>query len=126
MILEISNYKHMENLQIADLAQIFSALGGESRVQLLLALQAKALTCPDPAHCDLSERCCDVSELAEGTGLAMSTISYHLKELRRAGLIQTHRRGKHIYCAINEATAAQLAQFFESLGPVTQFQTEVT
>lgn len=105
----------MENLPVTDLAQIFTALGGETRVQLLLALQAKALTCPDPAHCDLSERCCDVSELADASGLAMSTVSYHLKELRRAGLIQTQRRGKHIYCSINEATAAQLAQFFESL-----------
>lgn len=115
----------MKNLQIAELAQIFSALGGETRVQLLLALQAKVLNCSDPVNCDLSERCCDVSELADGTGLAMSTISYHLKELRRAGLIQTHRRGKHIYCSINEATAAQLAQFFGSLGQVTQNQTEV-
>jgi DNA-binding transcriptional ArsR family regulator len=105
----------MENLPITDLAQIFSALGGETRVQLLLALQHKALSCSNPATCELSERCCDVSELTQVTGLAISTISYHLKELRRAGLIQTHRRGKHIYCSINETTAAQLAQFFESL-----------
>lgn len=98
-----------------NLSQIFSALAGETRLQLLLALQAKALGCSDPATCDLSEYCCDVSELAEATGLAMSTISYHLKELRRAGLIQTHRHGKHIYCSINNVTTGQLAQFFESL-----------
>lgn len=106
----------MKHLQVADLAQIFSALGNETRVQLLLALQAKALGCSNPATCDLSERCCDVSELVQATNLATSTISYHLKELRRAGLIQTHRRGKHIYCSINEATAAQLARFFELWG----------
>lgn len=109
-----------------NLGQIFSALAGETRIQLLLALQTKALTCPDSANCDLSEHCCDVSELTETTGLAISTISYHLKELRQAGLIQTHRRGKHIYCSINEATAAQLAQFFESLTQITQNQIEVT
>ena len=103
----------MENLQIANLAQIFSALGGETRVQLLLALQNKALSCSDPATCDLSERCCDVSELAAATDLAISTISYHLKELRRAELIETHRRGTRIYCAINRNTMDQLAQFFE-------------
>jgi DNA-binding transcriptional ArsR family regulator len=107
-------------IDFTNLSQIFSALAGETRLQLLLALQAKALTCLDPATCDLSERCCDVGELAEATGLAMSTISYHLKELRRAGLIQTHRRGKHIYCSINVETAAQLAQFFESLGQASQ------
>lgn len=109
-----------------NLGQIFSALAGETRIQLLLALQTKALGCSDLANCDLSEHCCDVSELAEAAGLAMSTISYHLKELRRAGLIQTHRRGKHIYCSINVETAAQLAQFFESLAQITQNQIEVT
>jgi len=110
----------METLKYTDLAQIFSSLGGETRIQLLLALQTKALSCSDPANCDLSERCCDVSELAEATGLAISTISYHLKELRRAELIQTHRQGKHIYCSINNLTTGQLAQFFESLGQASQ------
>lgn len=113
-------------IDFTNLSQIFSALAGETRIQLLLALQAKAFSCTNPANCDISEFCCDVSELAEASGLAISTISYHLKELRRADLIQTHRRGKHIYCSINKETAARLAQFFESLGPVTQFQTEVT
>lgn len=106
----------MENLQTLDLAQVFSALAGETRVQLLQLIQAKALQCDDPTRCDLSERCCDVSELAEATGMAMSTISYHLKELRRAGLIQTDRQGKRIYCSINYVTVRRLAQFFESLG----------
>lgn len=116
----------IKDLTHLNLVQIFSSLAGKTRLQLLQLLQAKALQCGDPLQCDLSERCCDVSELAEATGMAVSTISYHLKELRRAGLIQTQRRGKHIYCSINVETAAQLAQFFESLGQITQNQMEVT
>jgi DNA-binding transcriptional ArsR family regulator len=106
----------MKDLNDSDLVQIFSSLAGETRIQLLQVLRAKALNCSDPATCDLSEHCCDVSELAAASGMALSTISYHLKELRRAGLIQTHRRGKHIYCSINKITTDQLAQFFESFG----------
>lgn len=100
----------------SNLVQIFSALAAEPRLQLLQLLRAKALNCPDPAECELSERCCDVSELVAATGLATSTISYHLKELRQAGLIQTEKQGKHVYCSINTATTGQLAQFFERLG----------
>lgn len=104
----------MKDLKRTDLAQIFSSLAGETRLQLLQALRAKALNCSDPATCDLSERCCDVSELAEALNMAVSTISYHLREFRLAGLIQTHRRGKHVYCSINKVTVERLAHFFES------------
>jgi DNA-binding transcriptional ArsR family regulator len=99
----------------SNLAQIFSALGSETRIHLLQLLQQKALQCDDPAACDISERCCDVSELAQTLGMAISTISYHLKELRLAGIIQTHRRGKHTYCALDTRTVTELVQFFESL-----------
>ena len=116
----------METLEYTDLAQIFSSLGGETRIQLLQSLRTKALNCPDPTTCDLSERCCDVSELAEVLGMAISTVSYHLRELRLAGLIQTQRRGKHVYCSINGATTDQLIRFFESLGQNTQNKKEKT
>lgn len=115
----------MKMLNYIELAQIFAALAGEPRIQVLQLLRAKALSCPDPARCDLSERCCNVSELAEALGLAMSTVSYHLRELRLAGLIQTEKRGKHVYCSINQATVDQLAQFFETLGQEIQDQMEV-
>ena len=105
----------MNDLNPTVLAQIFASLASEPRIRVLQALREKVLNCPDPVNCDLSERCCDVSELAETLGMSISTISHHLRELRLAGLIQTQRRGKHVYSAINAITTEQLAYFLERL-----------
>ena len=105
----------MNDINTTDLAQIFASLASEPRIEVLQALREKVLNCPDSANCDLSERCCDVSELAEALGVSLPAISYHLRELRLAGLIQTRRRGKHVYSAINPATMKQLAYFLEGL-----------
>jgi len=107
-------------MQQRDLTQIFSSLAGETRIRLLQALKTKALECTDLDNCDLSDRCCTVTELAETVGIAVSTTSYHVRELRLAGLIQTQRQGKQIYCSIDTDTTGQLAQFFRSFGQVAQ------
>ena len=109
-------------MNLTEMAQIFSLLASERRIQLIEILKAKAFDCRNPATCDLSERCCNVGELAEELGIAVSTTSYHIRELRLAGLIQTQRRGKHVYCTINRDTIAHVAHFFDSLTP--QAQTE--
>ena len=104
----------MKNSDPADFVPVFSSLAGETRLRLLLTLREKALDCTDSTGCDLSERCCDVGELAESLGMAISTVSYHLRELRLAGLIKTERRTNHIYCSINRETTEQLMHFFAS------------
>jgi len=104
----------MTNLTFFELSEMFSALSGEVRIKLLKVINDKNLNCKDPQNCDLSDRCCDVSELSKEMNLPISTISYHLKELRRAGLIQTMRKQKHVYCSINLETMEKLAQFFKT------------
>ena len=47
----------------------------------------------------------------------MSTTSYNIKELRRCGIISIQRRGRKIYCSINERVVKQIIDFFESLAP---------
>lgn len=46
-----------------------------------------------------------------------STVSFHLKELRNAGLITMEKRGKFMICATNKEALAKLAGFF---GEATQ------
>ena len=41
-----------------------------------------------------------------------STISFHLKELRNAGLITMERRGKHMICAVDRQALAKVGEFF--------------
>jgi ArsR family transcriptional regulator len=53
-----------------------------------------------------------VGELGEGLDIAPSTLSHHLKELNRSGLISMRRRGKQVECWVEPATLDGLAAFF--------------
>lgn len=70
------------------------------------------MECSDPsAECvsdDVALGVC-VGDLAEGLGIAPSTVSHHLKELRLAGLIFMERRGRNIRCRLNTDALAVLA-----------------
>ncbi len=78
---------------------MFGALSNPNRLKMLL----KLIECCGP------ERACStvggvgacIGDLSEGLGLAPSTVSHHLKELRRTGLISVNRRGRKVECAIN-------------------------
>lgn len=94
--------------------EVFEALASRTRLSILQALRNKALKCEDPDHCDLSERCCNVSELVERLDLSQPTVSHHLKELRRAGLIATEKDGRTTYCRLNEDQFEKLGQFIQS------------
>lgn len=69
---------------------------------LEIALRLKALA--DPVRVKLvsllfgsetGEECS--SELASAVGLSESTVSHHLSQLRRAGLVESERRGMNMY-----------------------------
>ena len=50
-------------------------------------------------------------EIAEKTGLAPSTLSFHLSALERAGLLSATRRQRHILYAVNTEGARDLVDF---------------
>ena len=52
-----------------------------------------------------------VGEVCCQFDFSLSTISHHLKELRLAGLIRMEKRGRLIYCSVNES-ALELIQCF--------------
>ena len=53
-----------------------------------------------------------VVDLGEGLTIAPSTLSHHLKELHRAGLIQMQRNGKHVECWVEPQVLERLSAFF--------------
>ena len=78
----MSNYPKEE---INRFAEVFKALSNPNRLQIFLSLVS---CCPPGTKCNYSDaamrRC--VGELGQGLDIDQSTVSHHLKELRRAGL----------------------------------------
>lgn len=102
----------MSNIEInnQDLSEIFKGLSNVHR----LAIFQRLMSCCEPGtRCTPNEAIrFVVGELGEGLGIAPSTLSHHLKELHRAGLIQMQRNGKNVECWVAPETLKQLSQFF--------------
>ncbi|MGC8669307.1 MAG: ArsR/SmtB family transcription factor [Chthonomonadales bacterium] len=97
-------------------AAMFKALGDVTRLRIFELL----CSCCSAVELDESgdaravdgptagEVCCRIT----GSERISSTISFHLKELRLAGLITMERRGKHRVCRVNQRSVEALAAFF--------------
>ena len=91
------------------LAAAFKALSHPHRLAIFLRL-AK---CCERHGCDAAE-CATmcVGELGKGLGIGQPTVSHHLKELTRAGLISTRKSGQSTECWVKESIVDELAAFF--------------
>ncbi len=103
------------NKNIEKFAEIFKALSNPNRLKIFLRLAA---CCPPKTITDIKnsmaemEGCACVGDLGQDLGIVPSTISHHIKELRRAGLIRMERRGQKIECWIDPETISALQNFF--------------
>lgn len=96
------------------LAEAFRALGNPQRLRLFLRL---ASCCPAGDTCcdvDSAKRC--VGEVGADLDVCASTVSHHLKELRRSGLIHMERRGRNIECWVEPEVLRELSGFFQDPG----------
>jgi DNA-binding transcriptional ArsR family regulator len=95
-------------------ANAFKALAHPHRLAIFLRLSG----CCQRRGCDAEEcaRFC-VGELGRGLGIGQPTVSHHLKELTRAGLIRTCKSGQSTECWVAETTLDELAQFFLKAKP---------
>ena len=93
--------------------------GHITQEQIELARYAKALSHPVRIYILklLSQQtCCYSGDLAEILPIARSTLSQHLKELKRAGLIQgTTRPPRIMYCLNKDAWEKTKKHFIEFL-----------
>ncbi len=99
---------------------MFKALSNPQRLRIFLKL---ARCCTPRGGCETSSegmrRC--IGDLGADLGLAASTVSHHIKELRNSGLLQVERRGQKIECWISEDVLSLLASFFDSARGKTAF-----
>jgi ArsR family transcriptional regulator len=104
----------MSKIEIDDnqLTEMFKALGNTHRLMIFKRLSR---CCQPGTQCDLEQAIAySVGELGEGLGIASSTLSHHLKELHRSGLIEMERRGKRVVCWIAPETLSSLSAFFNA------------
>jgi ArsR family transcriptional regulator, arsenate/arsenite/antimonite-responsive transcriptional repressor len=84
----------------------FRALGAEKRLRILTSLAGG-----ERCACDLTGCCDDRQPL----------LSFHLKTLREAGLVETRREGRWMYYAVDRDAllelAAQLTEIAEATAP---------
>ncbi|MEP6755364.1 MAG: metalloregulator ArsR/SmtB family transcription factor [Chthonomonadales bacterium] len=103
---------------ILDMSTIFKALGDPTRLQIfeLLCKCEYPLTLADNGDVrvvcgpTVGEVCCSVT----GAEKINSKISFHLKELRLAGLILVERQGKNMVCNVNRQAVEMLQTYFGS------------
>ena len=89
-----------QNLTAA--ARMFHALSDETRVALVQRLRA-------------GERC--VCELMDQLDAAQSRLSFHLKVLREAGIVDCRREGRWAYYWLRPEAFEDLADALKALGP---------
>ncbi|MGE0002449.1 MAG: ArsR/SmtB family transcription factor [Fimbriimonadaceae bacterium] len=103
-------------MEKSEIAPMLRALGEPTR----LAVFSTLLRCNKPIAVEsdggiravqgqtVSEICCHVGEGERPT----SRMTFHLKELRSAGLIETEKLGRNVVCRVRPEAVALLAAFF--------------
>ena len=103
----MSKYK---TFSATDYANIFKALSNPNRLKILSKMIRH---CKVGTSCSAVEfeKCC-VGDVGEHLDIAPSTLSHHIKELNRAGLIQMERRGQYMDCWVDKEILEILQNFF--------------
>ncbi len=101
---------------LAAYAEAFGALSNPNRLAIFLHLVS---CCPPGTSCSFDEemkQC--VSDLGRGLNIGQSTISHHIKELRRTGLVHVAKKGKYTECWVDGEAVTLLADLLVGRLPV--------
>ena len=103
----MSNYN---NEDIEELAEVFKALSNPNRLKIFLRL----ISCCKPGTVGFfdEDSSAYIGELADEVAVVKSTVSHHIKELKRVGLIKTERQGQKIACWVDPELVKDLHKFF--------------
>ena len=91
---------HLSGKTALELADIFKALGDETRLTIVQLLVGRELC---------------VCDILDSFVMSQPAISHHLKILRQAGVVRDKREGKWIYYSLNPATLDLLSGVLGSL-----------
>ncbi len=77
--------------QSLEMARIFKSLSDPMRIDIIRAL------CSHPEGMHVGK----LGEVLAASGRPVSSLSFHIKELRLTGLLQAEKSGRHILCRLN-------------------------
>ena len=101
------------NHNIEKTAEILKALANPNRLRIF----SRLVSCCEKGVTYVAGNglCPCVGELGKDLGIAASTLSHHVKELRRVGLIHMERKGQKIECGVDEKVLKEISGFFAEL-----------
>lgn len=91
--------------EVGRFAARFAALADETRVRVLDVLAE-------------GERC--VCELQARLGIAQPLLSFHLRKLKEAGLVEGRREGRWVYYTASPQALAEIAEFLTAVRSPTR------
>ena len=91
--------------QAAEVAQVFKALSDPTRVRLLQYL----------ASSDSGTAC--ACHLPQALGISQPTLSFHMRKLREAGLVEREKRGRWVHYTVRSEGLAIAQAFLELPDP---------
>ena len=103
-------------LDLQQYADIFKALSNLQRLKIFMRL-ANCSVEGDTCNAD-GQICQCVGVLGRDLGVSAPTVSHHLKELHRAGLIKMKRRGQRIECWVDPDIHDALEKFLQQTVPM--------
>jgi ArsR family transcriptional regulator, arsenate/arsenite/antimonite-responsive transcriptional repressor len=94
--------------RIDKIAAILKALANPNRLRILKRLAS----CSEKDTYDAKTGLCPcVGDLGKDLGIAASTLSHHVKELRTAGLVRTERSGQKMRCRVDKKVLKEITDF---------------
>ena len=102
--------------EIERFAEYFNALSHPHRLKIFLRLASRCG--PKGCSTEFETHAC-VSDVGKGLGIAPSTLSHHIKELKRVGLVHVERAGQSIGCSVEPNVLKDLESFFGKMGNCT-------
>ncbi len=99
----------------SDLVNIMKALANPHRMEMLRSIYKEGVSVCCETSSTGVERCSGIGDIAAGIRLAPSTISHHLKELARAGLVSVERHGQSVRILPVTGSLEALKKFAEDM-----------
>ena len=104
---------------MSEVIVIFKALSDPTRLAVFNCIRSCGSSYRYPEAGDCFEECVETAacDIRSQVACAPSTLTHHLNELRDAGLIETEKRGRSVYCRVKTGALEAVSAFASGAAP---------